>query len=203
MKKILFPLICGLLLIIMNSCRMPKSETVYDYYFEGILDENYKSLYVVDTITLKSPYLVYYKGSSYVVPRSVWESTKTISAKFFKRTDIFLFSYDYMIDGDMRDTISDGDYDRYSRTREFIGNYYMKKRLAKDTLYVAKFKMEEPVFILGLINIYWYNFRHAYGAIDIIPSPLKYRDSRNLYYKVLYLYPAGRDEESGKGAHDE
>lgn len=33
-------------------------------------------------------------------------------------------------------------------------------------------------------------------AIDIIPSPLKYRDSRNLYYKVLYLYPAGRDEDN-------
>lgn len=220
MKKILFPLICGLLLMTLGSCGSLRYKRISKYktYMkkltpeeeaeaqligyvgtERVLNPYYKLMYVVDTLTINSPLYVYYNGFEYVVPQYVWKYVNSVSYdfnNFFKRTDIYLFSKDYFDDMDGRDRFRDkpdDDYAYFEWNEDFLDELVDKRALGNDTMYVVKFKAKRARFLLGLINVFWFNYNH--GAMDAPYPHLDYNDNKNLYYKVVY-YLCG-DDSSG------
>ena len=180
--------IMGLMFLVVTSCRtrQTEEEAHFDYFFRYSLHDDYKVRYVVDTIVVKSPLLISYDGSSYVVPQSVWEPLRSVSYKFFKRTDIFLLSEDYTGDGDIKEYWDNEIYKKHEwKEKEIVGELIEKTQLGNKLVYVHKFRANEMKVLLALINIYMYNKRHA-NVFDAPRSHLDYKDPKLLYYKVVY-----------------
>lgn len=79
------------------------------------------------------------------------------------------------------------EFENHQWDENFLGEQVDKKTLGNDTIFVIRFKSERARFLLGLVNIYWFNYNHA--TIDESYPYLDYKDDKNLYYKVVYYLP--------------
>jgi hypothetical protein len=190
MKNLIYLL---LVLVFLPSCVPHKA--IYDSYYKG--EANYKRFYVVDSIKIENPVIVWYFGR-FVCSRKLIDTVK-IDENFFKRPDVFLLCDSWGLYFDLELV----DYDKYSYPA--YGNCKIELKATLNTELKTKFKIrykksikryfeehkvylyeyETPpaFFILGLINANYYNAKHA---SDEGWYPIKTKDQKTSYYKIVY-----------------
>lgn len=144
--------------------------------------QDYKFLYVVDSVTLESPIAFTHKGHWYVCADSIIKNYK-IEKSFFARPDIFLYAQNYLFMLTSNDYFSD--FKKYSheyKEVETTERIYYKNQ----PLYTIRFNKPKVRFLMGLINhdFYEYNVR----CPDYPYKPIKNKNPQNTFFKILTCY---------------
>ena len=136
-------------------------------------EKKYKLFYIVDTITINNPVIVYGKDNFYVTQKEVLLSQKKIDKYFYLRPDVFIFSFDY------NSSIDGYDYKIHKKLKHCKTSDLEEFK----NIYYRNFESNSLSFILGLINVNHFNI--IFNAMD----SKKYIDSKKQkieYYKILF-----------------
>ena len=179
MKKIsiFFVLLFGL-----SSCVIPKR--LYDLNYKG--EPNHKNFYVVDTIQIEDPVVIYFRGR-FVCSRKILNSPNLkFDKKFFKRPDVFIFSNNlgYDLDNIIEDYFKYPYPDYGNCSIEMKFQILKNDKNDKNVIYLREFKNQPAYFILGLINANYYNMKHA--DIEGGWHPIYSKDPKISYYRIVY-----------------
>lgn len=159
----------------------------HDWDFEKIDKFDYQLIYIVDTITIKSPILINYKNWYIVMSEELLESCP-INSKIFNRTDVYFLTSN----GDILD----------NRHFKFFPDYYFKQLsfdidknnfiqigADKQNKYrVYKFTCPHIRFYLTLMNLSMLNYDYCCVMDAPKPKPIKQKNALNTYYKVVFPF---------------
>jgi hypothetical protein len=146
---------------------------MYDRNYQG--GNNYRSFYIVDTITIIEPVVIDYKGGRFVVAKKILESN-LVDEDLVKRPDVFIMGHDLYQD---MDTI---DYERFAY-KDYGGcNSELLNVSTIKSTEIYEFTSPKVVFILGLINVNSYNKKHnTYNYY-----PIDTKEPKNSFFKIVY-----------------
>lgn len=160
------------------SCRhqkssVPYSDSYYDVFYKG--EENYKQFYIVDTIKIENPVIVWSKlhGGPFVMGKSKLDEYSD-NLDFFKGPDIFIYWPDlyFFLDQDQIELID------YKNSGGCIEN---KREIVRENLWVSEFS-GKPIFILGLSNAnHYHRIRRSENYFKISLENPKY-----FYIKIAF-----------------
>jgi len=150
------------------------NKNLFEINYKGA--NNYKNFYLVDSIVIDNPIIIssYKVGGRFVISQSL--ISEFVNNKgFFQRSDVFLLGDNLYMD------LVPIDYKKYSYPDD--GNCKIKK-IQSNSKGVKMFKFENKpkYFILGLINVNYYNVKHnAENYYQI-----RERNQKINYYKIVY-----------------
>lgn len=162
----------GLFLIsvlLISSCR----QKLYDINYKG--EEDYKSFYVVDTISIKNPVRVYSQkhGGMFILSSDKLKAYRN-EADFFLSPDVFILGQDLYRD------LNKEDFKRYNYPDR--GGCEVRESDTKvDGLEIYEF-VSQPRFILGLINTNYYHVKHNSEVYFNIPV----KNPKATYHKMVF-----------------
>lgn len=163
-----------LCLIIFLTVLVSCNRNLFDTNYTG--PDNYKNFYLVDTIIIKQPVIISSEkiGGRFVISKSLLAKFKD-TKKFFQRPDVFLLGFDLYFD------LPRNDYKRFHYPD--YGNCTLENipYRAKD-VELYKFKKTPKYFLLGLINVNYYNTKH--NSEDYYP--IREKGQKLNYYKIVY-----------------
>lgn len=166
-QRILFLFI---LFIGLSSC----NKNLFDFSYKGTT--NYKNFYLVDSITIDNPIIInsYKIGGRFVISKSLL-SEFVNNKDFFQRPDVFLLGDNLYMD------LVPSDYKIINYPDD--GNCKIKRTLSafKD-VEIYEYEHRPSHFILGLVNVNYYNVKHnAENYYQICKKKPKIS-----YYKIIY-----------------
>lgn len=165
MKNLLFVF----LIILSCSC----SKVLYDINYKG--ESNYKTFYLVDTLTIESPVRVFSDkyGGMFVLSSEKLKQYKN-DKSFFMEPDVFLLGFDLYRDIDVNDMKSINYPDNG-------GCELIKSDIAIEGLEIYEYP-KNTKFLLGLINTNNYHVKH--NSPEYFEIPIKH--SKSVYHKMVY-----------------
>jgi hypothetical protein len=136
---------------------------------------------VVDTISIDDPVVVGFDGGDFVCSRKLLDTVK-IDKKFVKRPDVFLLG-DYTF-GLYFDLEVVEDFYKYSYPDYRNCKPELKTKFPEQKIYLYEYKTPPAFFILGLINVNYYNRKHNFSDCDFYV--IKTKDPKISYHKIVY-----------------
>lgn len=170
MKNVKLLFIAFILFISFNSC----NKNLFDSYYKG--ENNYKSFYVVDSIIIDNPIIIssHIFGGRFVISKSILKEFQN-NRKFLLRPDVFLLGDDLYMD------LTKDNYKKYSYPD--YGNCKLKKSETEiKDVEVYEYINKPAYFILGLINVNYYNIKHNSENY----YQIRERNNKINYYKIVY-----------------
>lgn len=170
MKKINVLTLSALSIILFISC----SRNLFDPNYKG--EANYKRFYVVDSIFIDDPIILssHTVGGRFVMSKSLLKEFQN-NSKFFLRADVFLLGEDLYMD------LEPTDYNNYSYPD--YGNCKLRKSESEiKDVEVFEYTNNPTHFILGFINVNYYNVKHNSENYYQICE----KNAKINYYKIVY-----------------
>ena len=176
MKTKLYPIY--ILSLVFMSCG---SYQYHDnYYALDHRNDNNQCFFVVDTIDIPNPILIKEKGDYFIVSQTALEKgTKSID-NLYHETDVYIagfeefFFYKYL----------PKEARIWSRYVNKVSIYAETEKITINGKTYEKFKSPHVSFILGLINVNYYNTIMA--CMDCDWYMLKNREYKNSYYRIVF-----------------
>lgn len=167
MKYILI-FMCGFLLV---SC----NQKIVDYDYTG--EKNFYNFYIVDTISIMNPVKVHLKfDNSWNIFYMDHSKIKSLKGKSFNEViqepDIFLHHFNFYALINQDQVIENN--------IKYYDNCNSKCIFENEKMIV--YQLQNTQFILGLVNINFYNKNISGGGINFIDSDL----SKSGYYKIVF-----------------
>lgn len=163
-----------LMFLICTSCKLRK---VYNPDFEYMGEANYHNFYIVDTITIESPVVMYIKNGWFVFSKELLFKGLKLDYAFTMRPDVFLIEFEMPIMRYNENSISyiyldDGGCD--------INNWL---RSEVDDNQFFEFKEKDIQFILGLMNVNFHNrkYNSLHGNYLI-----NFKEQKSSYFKIVF-----------------
>ena len=156
-------------LLLISSCR----QALYDINYKG--EENYKSFYVVDTVSIENPVRVYSKkhGGMFVLAKEKLQDYKG-KADFFVLPDVFLLGSDLYRD------LESEDFKKYSYP-ESGGCELKESKIEIAGLEIYEY-IRQPRFVMGLINTNYFHVKHnSYSYFNILV-----KNPKATYHNMVY-----------------
>ncbi|VBB45608.1 hypothetical protein TRIP_D310003 [uncultured Paludibacter sp.] len=156
-------------IVLLSSC----SSRYYDIDYKG--EKNYKSFYIVDTITISNPIKVFSKkyGGPFVFSKN---KLKDYNQKwsFFMEPDVFICGFDlyYVLD-----------YQSFKKYKypDYGGCDEKESDIKVRDLEIYEYP-KNTKFILGLINGNYYHIKHRSERYFRIPI----KNLKSIYIKIVY-----------------
>jgi hypothetical protein len=155
--------------LLIFSCK----QKLYDLNYKG--EENYKSFYLVDTISIENPVRVYSRkhGGMFILSKEKLNSYRD-ETDFFMSPDVFILGSDLYRD------LALEDFKKYSYPDN--GGCEIKESATSVAgLEIYEF-VNQPRFVMGLINTNYYHVKH--NSYTYFSVPVK--DPKAVYHKIVY-----------------
>jgi hypothetical protein len=164
--------LCIFSVILFSSC----NKNIVDSNFTG--KNNYKTGYIVDSINIDDPVRIesLKYGGMYIISKSTLSSFRN-NRSFFLRPDVFIFGGDFYWDLPLND------YPKY-KYPDYGNCIFVKSDIKIEGLAIYEFQKEPCFFILGLINVKYYNQKH--NSFDVKNNIIREKNEALIYYKVVY-----------------
>lgn len=167
MKKNIYILLTA---VVFASCT--STSNIMDFNYMG--EDNYKNIYIVDTIEIKQPITIHYGNSKFVVSRNTLLKQKQLTNNFFLRPDVFVLRSNIYRDFSSKDV----------KSYTFAKTPYCELgELVKIGGYSTReFKCDSVKFILGLINVNYYNTH--FNSENYYQ--IRQKNQKINYFKIVY-----------------